>query len=484
MSSPTPVPSTALQLTQIVFAIFFCLTCAGVIFGFAALKPVLIQEGVYADYCKPGERTTDPTTGYWLLCEGQIACLPIGYALDKLGPRKTSLLGATLFILGNFFFGLGYRSTWMDTYVLGFLFLALGGPLIFLPSFHLSNAFPAYSGLILSGMTGAFDASSIPYVGYRALYDKVVGGISLRTFFWFYTVIPFIAIVEQLFIGPPEIYQRPQDIGLPPDIEPTTDPTNLAVPSSDPCQPGLDTPHESAFEISASAFSRVHLGAPEDLPSVEAILEGKEQLHDSLHGLSARDQIMSWWFVCLTVFVCIHMARINFYIQSVASQLLYYLQSPSLTLSLSKTFTLLLPLVGFLGIPLIGYLLDHRPWVEVPIILFVMGLGFGMLGMSKGYTGQLVGILIFCLFRPLMYTDLSSSFVLIFGFEHFGSVYGLSMTLSGLVGLFNAPLDVLVKTRLDGHFDGVDLAFVVLGCASAGWFVGRVRRGTKGRRMD
>ncbi|SCZ91468.1 BZ3500_MvSof-1268-A1-R1_Chr1-2g01429 [Microbotryum saponariae] len=502
MTLPTPVPSTALRLTQIVFAIFFCLTCAGVIFGFAALKPVLIQEGVYADYCKPGERTTDPTTGEWLLCESQdiklnfmftlsagvtnIACLPIGYTLDKLGPRKTSLLGATLFILGNFFFGLGYRSTWMDTYVLGFLFLALGGPLIFLPSFHLSNAFPAYSGLILSGMTGAFDASSIPYVVYRALYDKVKGGISLRTFFWFYTVIPFIVIVEQLFIGPPEIYQRPQAIALPPDIEaPTTDPTNLAVPSSDPFQTGPETPHDSAFEISASAFSRVHLGAPEDLPSVEAILDGKEQLHDSLHGLSARDQIMSWWFVCLTLFVCIHMARINFYIQSVTSQLLYYLQSPSLTLSLSKTFTLLLPLVGFLGIPLIGYLLDHRPWVEVPIILFLMGLGFGILGMSEGYIGQLAGILIFCLFRPLMYTALSSSFVLIFGFEHFGSVYGLSMTLSGLVGLLNAPLDVLVKTRLDGHFVGVDWGFVVLGCASAGWFVGRVRRGTKGGgRMD
>ncbi|SCV68024.1 BQ2448_145 [Microbotryum intermedium] len=538
MAFPNTVPSTALRLTQIVFAIFFCLTCAGVIFGFAALKPVLTQEAVYADYCKPGERTTDPTTGEWLLCEGQdikfnfmftlsagvtnIACLPIGYTLDKLGPRKTSLLGANLFVLGNFFFGLGYRSSWMDTYVLGFILLALGGPLIFLPSFHLSNAFPAYSGLILSGMTGAFDASSIPYVVYRAFYDKVKGGIPLRTFFWFYTVIPFIVIIEQLLIGPPEIYQREQAIALPPDVEAsslTRIPSTLPVPSSDPSSTlGIETPHESAFEILASAFSRVHLGAPEDLPSVEEIMDGKERRNGSLHGFSAGRQITSWWFVCLTLFVCIHvrilllashlrscrransetlppffllhypassqMARINFYIQSVTSQLSHFTQSPSLTLSLSKIFTVLLPIVGFLGIPLIGYLLDHRPWVEVPILLFLMGLGFGTLGMSRGFVPQLVGIVLFCLFRPLMYTALSSSFVRTFGFLHFGKVYGLAMTLSGLVGLINAPLDVVVKTRLGGRFEYVDWGFVLLGCGSAGWFVHRVRQGTKGEDLD
>lgn len=43
--------SLTLRITQVAFAVFFCFTCAGIIFGFAALKPILIEEGVYADLC-------------------------------------------------------------------------------------------------------------------------------------------------------------------------------------------------------------------------------------------------------------------------------------------------------------------------------------------------------------------------------------------------------------------------------------------------
>lgn len=166
----------------------------------------MMYSGVYSDYCDPGERRRDAETGAWRVCDGQdtklnlmftiaagvtnIACLPIGYTLDRLGPKKTSILGAVLFGVGNLLFGLGYRSAWMDTYVLGFIFLALGGPLVFLPSFHLSNAFPGSSGLILSAVTGAFDASSIPYVVYRAAYDRSGGALTPKLFFCGYLILP------------------------------------------------------------------------------------------------------------------------------------------------------------------------------------------------------------------------------------------------------------------------------------------------------
>ena len=32
-------------------AVVFCLFAAGVVFGYAALKPVLVSEGVYKDLC-------------------------------------------------------------------------------------------------------------------------------------------------------------------------------------------------------------------------------------------------------------------------------------------------------------------------------------------------------------------------------------------------------------------------------------------------
>jgi len=46
----------------------------------------------------------------------------------------------------------------------GFVLFATGGPLIYISSFHLANAFPRRSGLIMGLLTGAFDVSSVTFV--------------------------------------------------------------------------------------------------------------------------------------------------------------------------------------------------------------------------------------------------------------------------------------------------------------------------------
>lgn len=44
------------------------------------------------------------------------------------------------------------------------------------------------SGLILSAIIGAFDASSLPFVIYSAIYRR--HHVSLRTWFWLYMIVP------------------------------------------------------------------------------------------------------------------------------------------------------------------------------------------------------------------------------------------------------------------------------------------------------
>ena len=41
---------------QVSVACIYCLFAAGVVFGYAAFKPVLVKEGVYRDYCNEEER--------------------------------------------------------------------------------------------------------------------------------------------------------------------------------------------------------------------------------------------------------------------------------------------------------------------------------------------------------------------------------------------------------------------------------------------
>lgn len=42
-------------IVQVAFAVLYCLLSAGIVFGYAAIKPVLILEGVYRDRCTKEE---------------------------------------------------------------------------------------------------------------------------------------------------------------------------------------------------------------------------------------------------------------------------------------------------------------------------------------------------------------------------------------------------------------------------------------------
>ncbi|KAL9033763.1 MAG: hypothetical protein Q9214_007355 [Letrouitia sp. 1 TL-2023] len=47
--------SKARRILQVGAAVIYCLFAAGIVFGYAALKPVLVQEGVYRNYCAAGK---------------------------------------------------------------------------------------------------------------------------------------------------------------------------------------------------------------------------------------------------------------------------------------------------------------------------------------------------------------------------------------------------------------------------------------------
>lgn len=53
-----------------------------------------------------------------------------------------------------------------------------------------------------------------------------------------------------------------------------------------------------------------------------------------------------------------------------------------------------------------------------------------------------------------------------FGFETFGTVYGLAMTVSGGIGVVLNPLDRLVKGKLGGDYTPINVVLLVLGFVS------------------
>ena len=224
---------------QVSGTILHCLFAAGIVFGFAALKPVLKAEGAYrhacaADVSGPRSRDADEddNNGDMDTCidmrlnliftaatvATNVAALPTGAFLDRFGPRNCTLLGAAFLAVGSVLLACaqapGVVAVVGDPYLVGYLLLALGGPATSISGFHLSNAFPARSGLILALLTGAFDSSSAVFLGYRVLYEGSNGGSSgggrswgLQRFFLTYLAVPLFITIFHVTLMPAESYR-------------------------------------------------------------------------------------------------------------------------------------------------------------------------------------------------------------------------------------------------------------------------------------
>ena len=175
-----PVTQVDIRPVQVLIAIVYCLFAAGIVFGYAAIKPVLIDEGVFDNLCTEEEikKGTSPCYQQEIrlnlmftvaAVSTNVAALPIGTILDRYGPRVCGIIGSVFLFVGAMLFSFAKQMSG-DGYTPAYFFLALGGPFVFISSFQLSNTFPQRSGLILALLTGAFDSSSALFLVFRLLY--------------------------------------------------------------------------------------------------------------------------------------------------------------------------------------------------------------------------------------------------------------------------------------------------------------------------
>jgi hypothetical protein len=101
----------AKRILQIALAVIYCLLSAGIVFGYAALKPVLVSEGVYRDSCTSEEELEGVRVCYQqelrlnfmftvAAVSTNVCALLVGTILDRWGPRVAGVIGSVLFGLG------------------------------------------------------------------------------------------------------------------------------------------------------------------------------------------------------------------------------------------------------------------------------------------------------------------------------------------------------------------------------------------------
>lgn len=376
-----------------------------------------------------------------------VSALPVGTVLDRYGPRICSLIGCVFITIGCLLLAFADQIRPGDGYIPGYLFLALGGPFIYISTFQLSNTFPQYSGLILALVTGAFDTSSAIFLFYRLVYQASDGSARPKTFFLAYLVVPVLIGILQFAVMPSNSYKTISEL-----VRHAEEDTDIADSTGQ--SPAERQHRESVItEITSLLGDKKadRVGNIKDEIDPEEKKRAISGVWGALHGRSARQQIGSWWFALVAAFTIIQMLRINYFVATIRPQYTYLLGSVEAAKDVNAFFDVALPLGGVIAIPFIGLVLDNTSTSFVLGLLVVIASTIGILGILPYQWAAYANIVLFVLYRPLYYTTVSDYAAKVFGFVTFGKVYGLIICLAGLFNFLQTPLDAATHGRFKNN---------------------------------
>ncbi|CAI7667607.1 unnamed protein product [Penicillium viridicatum] len=473
-------------LAQVLTAVIACSLCAGIVFGFAALKPVLIAEGIYSDLCASGNviLISDNQKRHGIACVEQdlrlnlffvvasvaanISCLLAGWALDRYGRRACWIAGCFFLMIGCLFMSSLLTLPGVDGYIAGNIFLALGGTFVFVPSFQLAQACPKHSGIIVAMITGSFDASTAVFLLYSLVYDATDGNISIKKFFLSYILVPVLILVAEFIYMPPHAYPTITELEW--KINKAKD-NRWDIHESDE---NITVTDDLSRLRSARADNRMAtLNEIENITGDAEHREGQRRKHQErqrnsgvwgvLHGAPARKQMLSFWFILILFLTTLQMLRMNYFIATIRAQYSYMLGSESRAESINRIFDIALPVGVIASTPVIGLLLNSLSVSMVFCLLTILTIALGVFNCLPYVWSAYTTVIIFVVFRPLHYSSISDYATKIFGFASFGRIYGTVVCVSGIFSLSQAGLDSVTRFALDGNPVPINIALTAAG---------------------
>ncbi|EYE90162.1 putative MFS transporter Fmp42 [Aspergillus ruber CBS 135680] len=457
------------RIAQVCIAALSCFLSGGIIFGFAAIKPILIKEGVYRDLCFPEELGQGVFVCYrqeirlnlvfaTAAVATNLSALPIGTILDTYGPRICGIISCCLLTIGSLFFVFA-RYIPFDAYITGYTLLALAGPFIYISSFHLSNTFPMCSGLILAMLTGAYDASTAVFMAFN-LVNEYTDVFSMRHFFLIYLAIPLFILATQVTIMPAESYKTVGELVLQAEahIAAESNPQNVHEASYHreiitKIQSFLTFPSSTRrITSSIGRYTPLLQQNPNSHPPQTQPQNHKDRILGILHNLPMHNQILSLYFILYALFTALTTLRINYFLATVHYQYSSLLHSPDLANHITRTFTILLPIGGIIAAPFTGIILDTLPTIPIAFILVIVGSILSLMNcIPSSLAAAYMAISLVSIYRPFFYASISDYAARVFGFRDFGTVYGLVIFVSAVVGFAQVGLDMLTLEEFRGR---------------------------------
>lgn len=420
-------------LAQVVTGVIACWLCSGIVFGFAALKPILIAEGVYRHLCHDDSESDIFNYGHRDL-SSQIPCkqqdmrlnlffvlastsgnttsLIAGASLDRFGRRFCWVLASILIAVGLLIMGLSFAIPGFDGFIAANIILAFGGTYLFVSTYELANAFPKYSGLIVALVTGAFDASAAVFFFYRLAYEATDGRFSPDKFFFGYLIVPFLILVAEFWLMPANGYQTAQELDE--KIEKAKDYTRDVHDSDDDIADGGELARRRSSRASArqAKLEKIERVAGDEEHRLRRVKTEETRQETSgvwgvLHGVPLNRQMRSPWYLLMLLLTSIQMFRMNYFIATLRHQYIYMLGSQAAAKKINNFFDVALPVGGVAATPVIGVLLNDFSLATTCASLTVFIIAIGFFNCLPYAWAGYVTVVAFVLFRPLYYSAMS-----------------------------------------------------------------------------
>lgn len=422
-------------LAQVAFAIIACCLASGIIWGFAALKPVLIAEGVYRELCATDEQLhshsnilRDADDRFEIPCAQQdirlnlffvsastianVSTLFAGASLDRLGRRACYVISSAFLAIGCILMGSAFAIPEFDGYLLGNLFLGLGGTFLFVPSFQLANAFPKHSGIVVALVTGAFDSSSAVFLFYRIAYDASGGRFSPPLFFFGYLIVPLLILVAEFIFMPSQAYHTPSELEK--KIKKAQDPTRDVHVSDDEITSDrvLRRVRSHRAELRQAKLDQIEevIGDADERQERVKLAEERQAVSGvwgALHGIPTHKQMLTPWFILILLLTACQMLRFNYFIATIRGQYSYMLDSEDAAETINHFFDVALPIGGVVSTPFIGLLLNKLSVTSTLAVLTVLIAILGTLNCLPYIWAGFATVITFVFFRPLYYAVMS-----------------------------------------------------------------------------
>ena len=390
--------------------------CIGLIFGWGPFARILQDEGVGNASCDqreptPCESQTVIFSFVYALASSTLGFggLPAGLFLDHFGPSNAALLAGGLITAGNLLLAWLPSTAPAASFASPFVLMALGGILTALTAFKSAAVIPAATAALLTSVNVFFDISAtIPLLPYTLYFSFGMSRASIFT--------PYALYVALLY-GAWAVLWRRYDGRL------HTSPSAADGPDSKP-----ELAHSPATARPPAPTEAI---TPMDDPS-----------------LSVRDVLPSKQFVCGALWFVLHQFRANLYL-GIAPDMLRFLGDADGRYMEALTLTLVAA-VPF--IPLIAWGCDRLGIAGSMQVVTLLAVVHSVCALVPVLPFQLVTFVVFTLMRAAIFSVGSLYVARVFGFRHFGTLYGLFQCIGALLNVLIPTLTACVLKYFEGDW--------------------------------